>query len=201
MPPPFDPDRARPLGVVYVHLSAEAVTAGSGIARVENVGPVLLSRLQMLLGERCTINVKPVIDLPAGHIPVDCYEIPATLREQLLLRYPADVFPYAAGVSPAIDVDHTIPYLSPDRGRPPGQPGSATSDPSCAAITGSELTVDGRSANPNPAPGYGDHLAISSTWSTPAAPIPSETPHTLSQSGIPRRARHRNGRANLSCSK
>jgi hypothetical protein len=78
------------------------------------------------------------------------------------LRYPADVFPYAAGVSPAIDVDHTIPYLSPDRGRPPGQPGSATSDPSCAAITGSELTVDGRSANPNPAPGYGDHLAIAS---------------------------------------
>ena len=121
MPPPFDPDRARPLGVVYVHLSAEAVTAGSGIARVENVGPVLLSRLQMLLGERCTINVKPVIDLPAGHIPVDCYEIPATLREQLLLRYPADVFPYAAGVSRAIDVDHTIPYLSPDRGGPPGQ--------------------------------------------------------------------------------
>ena len=121
MPPPFDPDRARPRGVVYVHLSAEAVTAGCGIARVENVGPVLLSRLQMLLGERCTINVKPVIDLPAGHIPVDCYEIPATLREQLLLRYPADVFPYAAGVSRAIDVDHTIPYLSPDRGGPPGQ--------------------------------------------------------------------------------
>jgi len=81
------------------------------------------------------------------------------------------------------------------------KPGSATSDPSCAAITGSELTVAGRSANPNPAPGYGDHLAIASTWSTPAAPIPSETPHTPSQSGIPRRARHRNGRANLSGSK
>jgi hypothetical protein len=74
-----------------------------------------------LLGTRCTINLKPVIDLPAGHIPIDSYEIPASLREQLLLRYPADVFPYAAAVSRRIDADHTSPYLSPDRGGPPGQ--------------------------------------------------------------------------------
>ncbi|HZL75552.1 MAG TPA: hypothetical protein VFB83_09270, partial [Propionibacteriaceae bacterium] len=93
----------------------------SGVARVEDVGPVLLGRLRSLLGERCMISVKPVIDLPAGHTPVDCYEIPARLREQLQLRYPADVFPYAAGVSRRMDIDHTIPYLSPDRGGPPGQ--------------------------------------------------------------------------------
>jgi hypothetical protein len=119
--PPFDPDRARPRAVVYVHLSEEALTAGSGVARVEDVGPVLLSRLRSLLGVRCRISLKPVIDLPAGHTPVDCYEIPARLREQLQLRYPADVFPYAAGVSRRMDMDHTIPYLSPDRGGPPGQ--------------------------------------------------------------------------------
>jgi hypothetical protein len=107
--------------VVYVHLSAEALTAGTGIARVEDVGPILLSRLRSLLGGQCTINLKPVIDLPAGHIPVDAYEIPATLREQLLLRNPADVFPYATAVSRSIDVDHTIPYLSSDKGGPPGQ--------------------------------------------------------------------------------
>jgi hypothetical protein len=119
--PPFHPDRARPRAIIYVHLSEEAVRAGSGIARVEDVGPVLLSRLRTLLGEHCTINLKPVIDLPAGHIPVDSYEIPARLREQLHLRYPADVFPYAAAVSRRIDLDHTIPYLSPDQGGPPGQ--------------------------------------------------------------------------------
>jgi hypothetical protein len=107
--------------VIYVHLSAEALAAGRGIARVEEVGPVLLSRLHLLLGGRCRINLKPVIDLPAGHIPVDAYEIPASLREQLLLGNPADVFPYAAAVSRRIDVDHTIPYLSPDEGGPPGQ--------------------------------------------------------------------------------
>jgi hypothetical protein len=120
-PPPFHPDKARPRAIVYVHLSVAALTAGTGICRVENVGPVLLSRLQMLLGERCSINMKPVIDLPAGHIPIDCYEIPASLREQLLLRYPADVFPYANAVSRAVDIDHTIRYLSMDNGGPPGQ--------------------------------------------------------------------------------
>ena len=120
-PPPFDPDRARPRATVYVHLSAEALTAGTGIARVEDVGPVLLGRLSTLLGGHCQISLKPVIDLPAGHTPTDAYEIPASLREQLLLRNPADVFPYAATLSRSIDVDHTIPYLSPDKGGPPGQ--------------------------------------------------------------------------------
>ena len=60
-------------------------------------------------------------DLPAGHTPVDAYEIPAALREQILLRHPADVFPYTSAVSRRIDVDHTIPYVDPDEGGPPGQ--------------------------------------------------------------------------------
>jgi hypothetical protein len=87
-PPPFRPDRARPRAVVYVHLSEEALSAGLGVARVEDVGPVLLNRLHALLGDHCTISLKPVIDLPAGHTPVDSYEIPARLREQLQLRSP-----------------------------------------------------------------------------------------------------------------
>ena len=107
--------------MVYVHLSEEALAAGTGVARVEDVGPLLLGRLRTVLGDRCKISLKPVIDLPAGHTPVDSYEIPARLREQLQLCYPADVFPYAAAVSRRIDLDHTIPYLSPDRGGPPGQ--------------------------------------------------------------------------------
>ena len=76
-PPPFDPDRARPRAVVYVHLSSEALSASSGVARVEEVGPVLLGRLRSVLGDRCMINLKPVIDLRAGHTPVD------SMRSQL----------------------------------------------------------------------------------------------------------------------
>ena len=157
IPPPFHPDRARPRAVIYIHLSEEAVRAGNGIARVEDVGPVLLNRLRSLLGEHCSINLKPVIDLPAGQCPVDSYHIPTRLREQLHLRYPADVFPYATAVSRRIDLDHTIPYLSPDQGGPPGQTGSATSDPTHADITGTKPSAAGRSDNPNPAPGSGDH--------------------------------------------
>jgi hypothetical protein len=120
-PPPFDPKQARPRAVVYVHLSQEALTTGRGVARVEEVGPILVDRLHTLLGEHYTISLKPVIDLPAGHIPVDNYEIPACLREQILHRNPADVFPYAAAVTRTMDIDHTIPYLNPDNGGPPGQ--------------------------------------------------------------------------------
>jgi hypothetical protein len=107
--------------VIYIHLSEEAVSAGAGIARVEDVGPVLLNRLHALLGDHRTINLKPVIDLSARHAPVDSYEIPTRLREQLQLRYPAEVFPYAAAVNRRTDLDHTTPYISPDRGGPPGQ--------------------------------------------------------------------------------
>jgi hypothetical protein len=92
-PPPFHPDRARPRAVVYIHFSEEALNAGLGVARVEDVGPVLLIRLHALLGDHCSISMKPVIDLSAGHTTVDAYEIPASLREQILLRNPADVFP------------------------------------------------------------------------------------------------------------
>jgi hypothetical protein len=64
--------------------------------------PVLLNRLHALLGDHCTINLKPVIDLPAGHTPVDSHEIPARLREQLQLRCPAPGYgdhPTAASTS------------------------------------------------------------------------------------------------------
>jgi hypothetical protein len=188
-PARFDPDKARPRAIVYVHLSVEALTAGTGIARIEGVGPIVLSRLQMLLGDHngshCQINLKPVIDLPAGHIPIDCYEIPASLREQLLLRYPVDVFPYANTISRGVDIDHTIAYLSPDEGGPPGQTRIGNLGPHIRYHHRIKTHGAGRSANPNPAPGYGDHPTSGSTWSTPPDPIPSATPNSPRQSGAP----------------
>ena len=44
-----------------MHLAAEALTAGTGIARVENVGPIMLGQLHAMLGNRCSISLKPVI--------------------------------------------------------------------------------------------------------------------------------------------
>ena len=103
-PPPFDPARG-------------------GLARVEDVGPVLLSRLRQLLGDRCQVLLKPVIDLNDTPAPVDSYEIPARIAEHLRLRQPVDVFPYAAGGSRRTDLDHSVAYRHPDHGGPPGQTG------------------------------------------------------------------------------
>ena len=84
-------------------------------------GPCLLSRLRQVLGTRCQIQLKPVINLNDEPAPVDSYEIPARIAEHLRLRQPMDVFPHAAGGSRRTDLDHTTPYLHPQRGGPPGQ--------------------------------------------------------------------------------
>ena len=68
-PPPFDPVRARSRVIIYVHVAAEALAAGTGITRVENVGPVMLGQLSTVLGENCSIGLKPVIDLPLDTSP------------------------------------------------------------------------------------------------------------------------------------
>ncbi len=121
VPPPFDPAKARPPAIVYVHVSEEALRAGTGVTRVDDIGPVLLTRLRQVLGTSCQIQLKPVINLNDNPAPVDSYEIPARIAEHLRLRQPMDVFPYAAGGSRRTDLDHTTPYLHPQRGGPPGQ--------------------------------------------------------------------------------
>ncbi len=79
------------------------------------------------------MTVRPVVD-PAHLAPVDGYETPTRLRAALRLRHPAEVFPYGVGTSAHLDgadldLDHTIPYLPPSRGGPPGQTGLANLGP------------------------------------------------------------------------
>lgn len=52
---------------------------------------------------------------------VDSYEIPDRMRENRLLRSLADTFPWGTSLSRSQDIDHTVPYLQPDKGGPPGQ--------------------------------------------------------------------------------
>ncbi len=111
----------RPKAVLYVHLTRESLDTGEGVARVEGIGPVTLDQAKQWLGN-CTITLKPVIDV-AGIAPVDAYEIPDHIREAVHLITPTDTFPYASNTSRRMDLDHTIPYLDPDDGGPPGQTG------------------------------------------------------------------------------
>ena len=129
-PAGVDLDRLRPKVVLHVHLSQEALLAYrsdhpggacGGSARLEAVGPVTLGHVHRFLAQTgCQVTVQPIID-PSQNAPVDSYEIPRRIREAMFLRQPASCFPYSPRVSRRVDLDHTIPYLSSDRGGPPGQ--------------------------------------------------------------------------------
>ena len=43
------------------------------------------------------------------------------MREAIRLRHPAEIFPFGANTGRHVDLDHTIPYLPPDKDGPCGQ--------------------------------------------------------------------------------
>ncbi|AXE38846.1 HNH endonuclease signature motif containing protein [Acidipropionibacterium virtanenii] len=114
-----------PLADVVVHIAAEDLETGTGVARVTarggDVGPVLVDQLAHLLGHH-RIRVLPILDLN-GDPAVDAYEIPDRIRRQLILRDDSSVFPYSTARSRTADLDHTIPYRrsTPGSPAPPGQ--------------------------------------------------------------------------------
>lgn len=117
-------EHRRQRSVVYIHLSEAALEAGSGVARAEALGPVLVQRLAELLGH-AHIDLKPVIDLNTG-ASVNGYEHPTAMKERTFLRSLGDVFPHAAGLGRRVDIDHAVPY---DRDGPPGQTSDANAAP------------------------------------------------------------------------
>ncbi len=139
----IDPKKLLPAVTLYLHLSRESFDAalaaqagpaeraahpgdvadGSGavpgVARMEGVGPITVAQVVEFV-QHTHVTCRPVIDLAEDH-PVDGYEVPDRMREQLHLRSPACVFPYSGNLSRAKDVDHTAPYADPGQGGPPGQ--------------------------------------------------------------------------------
>ena len=102
----------------YVHVCADTLADLDTLARVEGIGPVLASQVARLTrGTR--IRVTPVLHLDDDTIGVDQYEIPAWMRDRVVLRSPHDVFPWSSIESRHLDLDHTIAYQ-------PGQPGQTT---------------------------------------------------------------------------
>lgn len=120
-PSPVNPARLRPPVTLFVHLSVEALRAGCGVARMEEVGSLTLAQVRRFFGADTKLTVRPVIDLQAAMAPADGYEVPAPMRQVLRLRTPADIFPYGASTSGRQDLDHTVPFLDPGHGGPPGQ--------------------------------------------------------------------------------
>ncbi|WP_182524376.1 DUF222 domain-containing protein [Nocardioides dongkuii] len=116
-------------GTVYVHLAESALRRQAGLARVEGDGPMLVQALSELLGH-ADVRLMPVLDL---HLTGrgDAYEHPEPVKDQVWLTAGGDAFPFspATATRAAVDFDHAVPYLPPDRGGPPGQTGTHNSAP------------------------------------------------------------------------
>ncbi len=123
-PPDARPQpRRRARAVVHVHLH-EAALHRWGVARVEELGPLLLDQVRRLLGH-AHVDLKPVVDLH-DEIRVNAYEHPESVKERVHLRTVGEVFPHATRVSRAVDIDHPVEY---DEHGPPGQTGDHNAAP------------------------------------------------------------------------
>ena len=116
----FDPTRFDPVTVFHVHVGAETLIEGQGLARMERLGPIVLGELRAWLGEPYTyskVHARPVLDpvldttTVAG---VDRYEIPDRLRAVVLEANPYEVFPWGTLPTRRCDLDHIRPYIHPD---------------------------------------------------------------------------------------
>ena len=101
------PSKLLPTVWLFVHLAGEE--RESGVARVEELGPVSPSWVKEHLGD-CRFKITPVIDL-AGQVPVDAWEIPDRHRQAVHLMTPADTFPFSSSTSRKMQIDHTQPYV------------------------------------------------------------------------------------------
>jgi hypothetical protein len=119
-----EPEKRRHRAVVFVHLHQAAAESGSGVVRVEGLGPYLLEQLSALLGHR-DLRVQPVIDLN-DRVSVNGYEHPQGVADRIHLAQPGDAFPHACRQSRRLDLDHPEPF---DPQGPDGQTNSHDSQP------------------------------------------------------------------------
>jgi hypothetical protein len=111
--PEVDWSQFLPAVTVYVHLyggpAGPDSADGSGLARIEGIGPVTEAWVREHLGPHARFTIRPVIDIE-GQAPVDAYEIPGRHRQAVHLMGPANTFPYATNTSRGLQVDHTTAY-------------------------------------------------------------------------------------------
>jgi hypothetical protein len=117
----FEWAKLMPKAVLYVHTSRAGLEDSDGYAvRVEDAGALTTDWLRNRLGPHVRFVIRPVIDL-AHQVPVDAYEIPHRHREAVVLRTPAEVFPFSTAPARGAQIDHTDPYQPMGAGGRPGQ--------------------------------------------------------------------------------
>jgi hypothetical protein len=116
----FDATRFDPVTIFHVHLSEASLAHGRGVARVEDLGPMVLDQLKSwLAGAGHRIKLRPVLDARTV-APVDRYEFTKPMQEVVTARVPYEVFPFGTLPSRKCDLDHPAPYSAKG---PPTQTG------------------------------------------------------------------------------
>jgi len=120
--PELDATKLRPSAVLYLHASEAEFRSGAGVVRFENDGTAFTQQEAIEILGHCNVTIRRVIDLNEHH-PVDAYEVPDRLAEQVRLTHPTCVFPFTAtsSRSSGVDLDHARPYVPRSAGGPPGQ--------------------------------------------------------------------------------
>jgi hypothetical protein len=91
-----------------------------GVARSDELGPMLLGRLQAWLLTAGKVTIQPILDVE--HMaPVDQHDPPAPMAAAVRLRDAMCVFPGCTRPSDRADLDHIVEYVPLDEGGPPGQ--------------------------------------------------------------------------------
>ncbi|SEC90629.1 protein of unknown function [Nocardioides exalbidus] len=118
--------------VLHAHFDADLVgetTVFGPTGRMENRQKLLLlEQLQAWCADsRTKVTIKPVIDLN-HNLTAPGYEIPASIREQVILRDRTCVFPHCTRPARRCDIDHVVAFDhdAEAEGRP--QPGPTRSD-------------------------------------------------------------------------
>jgi hypothetical protein len=99
-------------------------TGPRGVARSDELGPMLLGRLQAWLLTAGEVTIQPVLDLDPATTQmaaVDQHDPPAPMAAAVRLRDEACVFPGCTRPSGRADLDHIVEYVPLDEGGPPGQ--------------------------------------------------------------------------------
>jgi hypothetical protein len=95
-----------------------------GVARSDELGPMLLGRLQAWLLTAGKVTIQPVLDLDPATTQmsaVDQHDPPAPMAAAVRLRDATCVFPGCTRPSDRADLDHITEYVPMDGGGPPGQ--------------------------------------------------------------------------------
>ncbi|GAA5125001.1 hypothetical protein GCM10023339_47440 [Alloalcanivorax gelatiniphagus] len=121
---------------LVLHVTDRDLLAGptidtKGVARSEELGPMLMGRLRSWLLTAGKVTITPVLDLDptmsgtasgTASIPaVDQHDPPARMAAAVRLRDETCVYPRCGRTSERCDLDHTIAYVPPSDGGPPDQ--------------------------------------------------------------------------------